>query len=96
MKVKVRFRFNIETGEVERFQVDDVGSGFGAAHDATHDRVSAELGSVVADQPEVDEIPVGAPQDPDQARHIGLQSGGWSESVSDVDDNTEGPESAAR
>ncbi|PWI19961.1 hypothetical protein DI272_41705 [Streptomyces sp. Act143] len=56
MRVRVRFRFNADTGEVELFQVDDIGAGSGPDHDAEHDRVSAELGQVVARRPDVEEI----------------------------------------
>ncbi|MEU6242449.1 hypothetical protein [Streptomyces sp. NPDC047024] len=57
MRVRVRFRFNAETGEVELFRVDDLGgSSVGADHDAEHDRISAELGAVAARRPEVEEI----------------------------------------
>ncbi|MER6183266.1 hypothetical protein [Streptomyces sp. NPDC001652] len=56
MRVRVRFRFNTETGEVELFQVDDIGSGSGPEHDAEHDRISAELGQVLARRPDVEEI----------------------------------------
>ncbi|MFF4274618.1 hypothetical protein [Streptomyces sp. NPDC001536] len=56
MRVRVRFRFNTETGEVELFQVDDIGSGSGPEHDAEHDRISAELGRVLARRPDVEEV----------------------------------------
>ncbi|MFD3835585.1 hypothetical protein ACFWWC_04915 [Streptomyces sp. NPDC058642] len=56
MRVRVRFRFNTETGEVELFQVDDIGSGSGPEHDAEHDRISAELGQVLARRPDVEEV----------------------------------------
>lgn len=56
MRVRVRFRFNTDTGEVELFQVDDIGAGSGPEHDAEHDRISAELGQVLARRPDVEEI----------------------------------------
>ncbi|MGC0333431.1 hypothetical protein RKD23_006421 [Streptomyces sp. SAI-170] len=56
MRVRVRFRFNTESGEVELFQVDDVGEGSGPAHDAEHDRISAELGGLLARRPDVEEV----------------------------------------
>lgn len=56
MRVRVRFRFNTETGEVELFQVDDIGAGSGPEHDAEHDRISAELGQVLARRPDVEEV----------------------------------------
>ncbi|MBD0421490.1 hypothetical protein H0H10_20410 [Streptomyces sp. TRM S81-3] len=67
MRVRVRFRFNTETGEVELFQVDDIGGGSGAGHDAEHDRISAELGAVLARRPDVEEVP-GA-EEPPLLRH---------------------------
>lgn len=62
MRVRVRFRFNTESGEVELFQVDDVGSGSGPAHDAEHDRISAELGGLLARRPDVEEVPAAPEQ----------------------------------
>lgn len=57
MRVRVRFRFNTATGEVEMFRVDDLGGGVaGPDHDAEHDRISSELGSVTSRRPEVEEI----------------------------------------
>ncbi|MEU9478257.1 hypothetical protein [Streptomyces sp. NPDC048191] len=68
MRVRVRFRFNAASGEVELFQVEDVDAGRaggartpGAEHDAEHDRISAEIGAVAASRPEVEEVlPAGA------------------------------------
>ncbi|MFF3329840.1 hypothetical protein ACFYWX_09800 [Streptomyces sp. NPDC002888] len=71
MRVRVRFRFNTVSGEVELFQIDDIGAEEadgtrgarprGAAHDTEHDRISAELGAVAASRPEIEEVrPVGA------------------------------------
>ena len=43
MRVKVRFRFNALTGEVEAFEVDDLRDGPRLAdHDARHERAAAE------------------------------------------------------
>ncbi|MFF7449498.1 MULTISPECIES: hypothetical protein [unclassified Streptomyces] len=56
MRVRVRFRFNTDTGEVELFQVDDIGDGSGPEHEAEHDRVSAELGRLLARRPDIEEV----------------------------------------
>ncbi|MFJ8779796.1 hypothetical protein [Streptomyces sp. NPDC102476] len=89
MRVRVRFRFNFETGEVERFQVDDVGGGSGRAHDAEHDRVSSDIGSVLANQPEIDEVPVRTAQEWDVHGTGPLDTGFTAE-------DDEGPERAAQ
>lgn len=83
MRVRVRFRFNTVSGEVELFQVDDISAegadgtegvrSRGAAHDAEHDRISAEIGAVAARRPDVEEVrPVvpGVPFDPAQWSRI--------------------------
>lgn len=92
MRLRVRFRYNLETGVVERFQVDDTGSGSGAAHDATHDQVSAEVGAVVASQPDIEEVTSGVPAARSPARHDPAGLDGWTAVDDDV---TEGPEAAA-
>lgn len=48
MRVKVRFRFNAVTGEVEAFEVDDMRDGPRLAdHDARHDRAAAEVARII-------------------------------------------------
>lgn len=48
MEVKVRFRVNKATGEVEIFEVDDLDSTLPEAeHNREHDRIAAELGAVI-------------------------------------------------
>lgn len=58
MEVRVRFRFNKVTGEVEVFDVDqDRVSGITEAdHNREHDRVAAEIGRVIERNPLVQEI----------------------------------------
>lgn len=56
MRVRVRFRLNSETGEVEEFQVDDLGQELGAGHDAEHDRIAHEVGSVLEPRPLIEEV----------------------------------------
>ena len=61
MRVKVRFRFNAVTGEVEAFEVDDMHDGPRLAdHDARHDRATAEVARVVEVNALIEEIPPGA------------------------------------
>lgn len=57
MDFQVRFRFNKLTGEVEVFDVDDLGSGLPQAeHDTQHDRVASEIGRLVDHAPRVSEL----------------------------------------
>jgi FtsH ternary system domain X3 len=58
MRVKVRFRYNAETGEVEAFVVDDVGTGpvADADHDARHSRAAADVARVVEQNALIEEF----------------------------------------
>ena len=53
MRVRVNFRVNMETGQVEEFLVEDisVGSEPDPEHDATHDRIALDVGKVVERRP---------------------------------------------
>ncbi|WIM99412.1 hypothetical protein ACTOB_003063 [Actinoplanes oblitus] len=52
MRVRVRFRYRTETGEVEIFSVDETEGGPRAAdHDTRHDRIAADVGRVVDPNP---------------------------------------------
>lgn len=63
MRVKVRFRFNAATGEVEAFEVDDMHDGPRLAdHDARHDRAAAEVARVVEANALIEEVAPGADQ----------------------------------
>jgi hypothetical protein len=63
MRVKVRFRFNAATGEVEAFEVDDMQDGPRLAdHDARHDRAAAEVSRVVEVNALIEEAMPGAEQ----------------------------------
>ncbi|NUT90458.1 MAG: hypothetical protein HOY78_19280 [Saccharothrix sp.] len=56
MRVRVSMRINAETGEVELFQVDDLGaSREGEAHDAVHDEIAHRIGRVLDPRPLVEE-----------------------------------------
>jgi hypothetical protein len=57
MKVRVKFRFNAKTGEVETFEIDDEGSTLAEAeHNQQHDRISAEIGNLVERNPRILEV----------------------------------------
>lgn len=55
MDVKVRFRFNQITGEVEIFEVTDEGIMrlSEAEHNREHDRIAAELGNLIERNPQI-------------------------------------------
>ncbi|TQS46756.1 hypothetical protein [Cryptosporangium phraense] len=63
MRVRVTFRYNAETGEVEEFRVDDVGSsgvtGRAEDHDARHDRATADVAQVVERNALIEELAPG-------------------------------------
>ena len=58
MDVKVTFRFNQITGEVEIFQVTDEGIMrlSEAEHNREHDRIAAELGNLIERNPQIMEV----------------------------------------
>jgi hypothetical protein len=48
MRVRVRFRYNAISGEVEFFEVDELGGERPLAdHDTRHDRIAAELAGLI-------------------------------------------------
>jgi len=63
VRVKVRFRYNADTGEVETFVVEDLGGDERAVdHDARHDRVTADVARVVERDALIEEmLPGSAP-----------------------------------
>ncbi|MGW4064341.1 hypothetical protein ACWEGE_39060 [Amycolatopsis sp. NPDC004747] len=63
MRVKVRFRVNSLTGEVETFLIEDISTEPEPEHDATHDRIAHEVGKVVARRPAPEQVPGGAGAD---------------------------------
>lgn len=99
MRVRVRFRFNTVSGEVELFQIDDISAeeadgtegtarSRGPAHDAEHDRISAEIGAVAARRPGVEEVRplvTGIPSDPSQWSQVRPVGAGQEESEPDVE-----------
>jgi hypothetical protein len=57
MRVRVRFRYNSDTGEVETFLVEDIGGARpGADHDAVHDAITADIARVVERNAEIEEV----------------------------------------
>jgi len=57
MEVKVKFRYNRATGQVEMFEIDDQNSMLPAAeHNREHERIAAEIGRVVERNPHVIEV----------------------------------------
>lgn len=69
MRVRVEFRYNAETGEVELFRVDDIGGTTRIQdHDATHDEIAHAIGRVLDRRPGVEEIV------PDREREPHLRS----------------------
>jgi hypothetical protein len=61
MRVKVRFRFNAVTGEVEAFDVDDMRTGPRLPdHDARHDRAAADVARIVETAALIEEVALGA------------------------------------
>ncbi|WP_274564232.1 hypothetical protein [Streptomyces spiramyceticus] len=57
MRVRVRFRYRADTGEVELYEVEDIGPGPRAAdHDARHDRAAAALARIVEDNALIEEV----------------------------------------
>jgi hypothetical protein len=51
MRVRVNFKVNRETGEVEEFLVEDISTEPEDEHDAAHDRIAVEIGKVVERRP---------------------------------------------
>jgi hypothetical protein len=57
MRIRVNFRFNSDTGEVETLLVEDIDSRAPAAdHDPRHDQAAAEVGRVIEQHALVEQI----------------------------------------
>jgi hypothetical protein len=62
MRMRVRFRYDARTGQVEMFTVDAVDADTSAAdHDRRHDRAAAEVARVVESNPLIEESDPGPP-----------------------------------
>jgi hypothetical protein len=56
MRVRVKFRVNADTGEVEEFLINDISTEAEPAHDAVHDRIAHEVGQVVERRPSPEQV----------------------------------------
>jgi hypothetical protein len=64
MKVRVQFRYNSRTGEVD-IRIDDIEGGARARdHDARHDRITADVARVVDRNPLLEQLPPDAVEPP--------------------------------
>jgi hypothetical protein len=77
MRVRVQFRVDVATGEVQEFLVEDMSTETSEDHDAEHDRIAREVGKVVARRPAPEQVTPGEagpsqlvyrPDDEDQPR----------------------------
>jgi FtsH ternary system domain X3 len=65
MRVRVRFRYRADTGEVEMFEVDDLRVGPRLAdHDARHERAAADVAGIVESNARIEEVRPGTEQPP--------------------------------
>jgi hypothetical protein len=61
VRVRVRFRYNAETGEVETFIVEDIGGDERAVdHDALHDRITSDVARIIERDALIEEVLPGA------------------------------------
>lgn len=61
MRVRIKFRYRADTGEVELFQVDDLRDGPALAdHDARHHQAAVDVARVVENGALVEELHPGA------------------------------------
>ncbi len=57
MRVRVRFRYRADTGEVEMFEVDDLRVGPPLAdHDARHERAATDVARIVESNALIEEV----------------------------------------
>lgn len=65
MRVRVRFRYRADTGEVETFIVEDLGGDQRATdHDARHDRATADVARVIEHNALIEEVLPGSAPEP--------------------------------
>jgi hypothetical protein len=73
MRVQVTFRVNTETGEIEYFQVDDMGRTRQIRdHDALHEDIALAIAEVIDPRADVSEI-IGPPRRDATAPQIPVQ-----------------------
>jgi hypothetical protein len=63
MRVRVRFRVNVQTGEVEQFLIEDIGTEIEPEHEAVHDRIAYEVGKIVERRPAPEQVIPGTETD---------------------------------
>jgi hypothetical protein len=63
MRVRVNFRVNTETGDVETFLIEDISTETEPEHDAAHDRLAYEVGKVVERRPRPEQVVGGTAHD---------------------------------
>jgi hypothetical protein len=74
MRVRVKFRFSAETGEVEMFQIDDLRDGpVLPDHDDRHHRAALDVARVVESGALVEEIQSGATEQASRTRTPGIE-----------------------
>lgn len=66
VRVKVNFRVNVATGDVEEFLIEDISTEREPEHDAVHDRIAHEVGTVVERRPAPMQVIGGAAGGADQ------------------------------
>jgi hypothetical protein len=87
MEVKVRFRFNKVTGEVEEFIVDDVDSRLPEAeHNRQHDLIAREIGRVIERHPGLINVQSSGIEEP---RLVGDRAGDAGVTDDQIDDVSE-------
>jgi FtsH ternary system domain X3 len=61
VRVRVRFRYNADTGEVETFIVEDIGGDERAVdHDGMHDRITSDVARIIERDALIEEVLPGA------------------------------------
>ena len=73
-RVRVRFRYRADTGEVEMFTVDAVGDTSAADHDLRHDRVTDDIAQVIEANARIEEVIDPADADSDGREQIGSRT----------------------
>ena len=88
MDVRIRFRFNKATGQVEAFEIDDENSTLPSAeHNREHDRIAAEIGRVIERNPHVIEVAPGSAPVPSSSEAEGRDA-----QDSEKEENSRNPE----
>jgi FtsH ternary system domain X3 len=70
MRVRVVFRVNAKTGEVEHFVVEDISTEPEPEHDAVHDALAYQVGKVVERWPAPEQVPPGLVADAEPPEQV--------------------------